>query len=73
MGRLFGRMPSDLMMVADPTVAYAIDTAATFLLTQTDREHAEILESRRLDAMFAVMTGGRPSRADVKWDTVEEW
>ena len=71
MGRQFGRLPSELLLIADQTVAYAVDTAATFLLTQTDREHEEIIEARKLEANIAVMVGG--AKPQVKWETVEEW
>lgn len=74
MGRLFGRLPSELMCVIDPTVAMAIDAAATMAITHNDRKHETIIESRRLEGIAALTFGGMiGAKPEVKWDTVEEW
>ncbi|TXH50670.1 MAG: hypothetical protein E6Q97_19975 [Desulfurellales bacterium] len=69
MGRLFGRLPSELLFLADPTVACAVDAAATLLLVQVEREERAAAEARRLESLL-LGTTGRP--AEVEWETIEE-
>lgn len=68
-GRLFGRLPSELLRVADPTVAYAIDAAATLLLVQVEREERAAAQGRQLEALLLGMGG---KRDEVEWETIQE-
>lgn len=61
------RAASELLRIADPTVAMAVDLAATVILSEHDRELAKLAS---LEAL-ALMWGGKVE-PEIKWDTVEE-
>lgn len=69
MARLFGRLPSELLLVADLTVAYAVDAAATLLLVQCEREEREIGEARKFETFLA---GAAGRSSEIEWETVQE-
>jgi hypothetical protein len=70
MGKLFHRLPSDLLLIADPTVAMAVNTAATLLLTYDDREHDAITDARMMNGLLTAMVGSRPKP---RTEIIEEW
>lgn len=67
MARHQGTATSKLLKIADETVAYAVDCAASVALSLNDRELAKLATMEAMAAMW----GGEKPDADIQWESEE--
>lgn len=72
MGSKFKTRPSELLGIADDTVAMAVDVAATFFLCEDEAARESNLELIRLQGMQLLMMGGSAQQPEVEYTEVYE-